>query len=58
MTITVDGATDPELATCLGTSTEGAETINVSIFDDCFENYFWNYYNSGLKLLQLRFYAA
>ena len=27
-----------------------------SIFDDTFEDYFWSYENSGLKLLQLRFY--
>ena len=27
-----------------------------SIFDDTFENYFWEYDNRGLKLLQLRFY--
>ena len=26
------------------------------IFDDTFEDYFWEYDNSGLKLLQLRFY--
>lgn len=58
MTITVDGTTDPELAGCLGTSTDGPETIDVFLFDNCFENYFWNYDNNGLKLLQLRFYAA
>jgi hypothetical protein len=56
MTITVDGTLDPELATCLGTSLEGEETIDVFLFDNCFENYFWNYDNNGLKLLQLRFY--
>lgn len=27
-----------------------------SIFDDTFEDYFWKYDNSGLRLLQLRFY--
>ena len=27
-----------------------------TIFDDTFEDYFWEYDNSGLKLLQLRFY--
>lgn len=58
MTITVDGTTDPELAACLGTSTTGAESINVFLFDNCFENYFWNYDNNGLKLLELRFYRA
>jgi hypothetical protein len=30
----------------------------VSLFNSCFQNYFWNYDNNGLKLLQLRFYAA
>ena len=26
------------------------------IFDDEFENYFWEYDNNGLKILQMRFY--
>lgn len=56
MTITVDGVTDPALATCLGISTTTSTTLNVFLFDNCFENYFWNYDNNGLKLLQLRFY--
>lgn len=30
--------------------------IRVSIFDDRLQDYFWNYDNKGLKLLQLRFY--
>lgn len=58
MTITVNGTTDPGLATCLGTSLTGSTTIDVFIFDNCFENYFWNYDNNGLKLLELRFYHA
>lgn len=58
MQITVDGTLDPELAGCLGTDLEGAETLSVSVFDNCFENYFWNYDNNGLKLLELRFYSA
>jgi len=58
MTITVDGTTDPALAGCLGTNLTGAQTISVFLFDDCFENYFWNYDNNGLKLLELRFYRA
>lgn len=29
-----------------------------SIFDDTFEDYFWQYDNTGLKLLQLRFYEV
>ena len=56
MTITVDGTTDPGLATCLGTSTTTSTTLDIFLFDNCFENYFWNYNNNGLKLLQLRFF--
>lgn len=56
MTITVNGLTDPELAACLGTSLTGAQTLSVGLFDRCFENYFWNYDNNGLKNLELRFY--
>jgi hypothetical protein len=58
MTITVDGVTNPELAGCLGISTETSTTLDVFLFDNCFENYFWNYDNNGLKLLELRFYAS
>ena len=58
MTITVDGTQDPALAQCLGTSATGPETINVFLFDDCFQNYFWNYDNNGLKNLEVRFYRA
>lgn len=54
MTIDVDAVADPNLALCLGTSGE----VNVYLFDNCFENYFWNYDNNGLKLLELRFYRA
>jgi hypothetical protein len=42
----VDGS-EPALA-CGSTS--------VSLFDPCLEDYLWAYDNSGLKLLQLRFY--
>jgi hypothetical protein len=58
MTITVDGVTNPQLAACLGISTTTSTTLDVFIFDRCFENYFWNYDNNGLKLLELRFYSA
>jgi hypothetical protein len=58
MTVTVDGVTNPQLAACLGTSTTGSTTLDVFLFDNCFENYFWNYDNNGLKLLELRFYSA
>jgi len=42
------------LATCLGTT----GTVQVPLFSPCLQNYFWNYDNNGLKLLQLRFYPA
>ena len=58
MTVTIDGVTNPQLAGCLGISTTGSTTLDVFIFDRCFENYFWNYDNNGLKLLELRFYSA
>ena len=58
MTISVDGVVNPQLAACLGTSTTATTTLNIYLFDNCFENYFWNYDNKGLKLLQLRFYHA
>jgi hypothetical protein len=56
MTITVDGVANPQLATCIGISTTTTTTLNVYLFDNCFENYFWNYDNNGLKNLELRFY--
>ncbi len=56
MTVTIDGATNPELAGCLGISTTTSTTLDVFLFDRCFENYFWNYDNNGLKLLERRFY--
>ena len=58
MTITIDGVVNPQLATCLGISTTTSTTLNVYLFDNCFENYFWNYDNNGLKLLQLRFFHS
>ena len=36
----------------------GTQSVTVSLFNNCFQNYFWNYDNNGLKLLQLPFYAA
>ena len=36
---------------------DGVATVDRWLFDACFENYFWNYDNNGLKLLELRFYA-
>ena len=58
MTITVDGVVNPQLAACLGISTTTSTTLDVFLFDRCFQNYFWNYDNNGLKLLELRFYRA
>ena len=58
MTVTIDGATNAQLASCLGISTTTSTTLDVFLFDRCFENYFWNYDNNGLKLLELRFYSA
>ena len=40
-----------DLATLCGTT-------NVPLFAGCLQNYFWNYDNHGLKLLQLRFYPS
>lgn len=60
MTITVDDTTDPELAGCIDSgndSTDGEpDSYDVFLFDRCFQNYFWNYDNNGLKNLELRFY--
>lgn len=36
----------------------GCATATVALFDPCLQNYFWNYDNNGLKLLELRFYSA
>jgi hypothetical protein len=47
---------NPQLAACLGVT--GTQTVNVSLFNSCFQDYFWNYNNNGLKVLQLRFYAG
>jgi len=43
-------AADATLAGCTSTT--------VGLFDPCLQNYFWNYDNQGLKLLQLRFYPV
>ncbi|HEX9267123.1 MAG TPA: hypothetical protein VF965_06525 [Candidatus Limnocylindria bacterium] len=49
LTITLSAA-DATLAGCTSTT--------VGLFDPCLQNYFWNYDNHGLKLLQLRFYPV
>ena len=56
VTIAVDPAVDTALAGCLGITT--TSTVSVPLFNGCLQNYFWNYQNLGLKLLQLRFYPA
>jgi hypothetical protein len=55
-TLTVDPTTNTSLAACLGVTT--TTVVSVSLFNSCLQNYFWNYDNQGLKLLQLRFYPA
>ena len=54
------GTSLPELAACIdkgNDATDGEpDTYDVYLFDRCFENYFWNYDNNGLKNLELRFY--
>ncbi|HEV8655595.1 MAG TPA: hypothetical protein VGR85_08810 [Candidatus Limnocylindria bacterium] len=54
--ITVDPTTNTTLATCLGVTSTSVVTL--SLFNGCLQNYFWNYDNQGLKLLQLRFYPG
>ena len=56
LTIVVDPATNPDLATCLGVTT--VTQVSVPLFNGCLQNFFWNYQNNGLKLLQLRFYPV
>jgi hypothetical protein len=62
MTISVDDALDPELAACIDRDADATDLLpdvyDVYLFDRCFEDYFWNYDNNGLKLLELRFYFA
>ena len=60
MTITVDDSLDPELAACIDSGRDGTDgepdTYDVFLFDRCFQDYFWNYDNNGLKNLEMRFY--
>jgi hypothetical protein len=56
ITITVDPTANTALATCLGVT--ATTDVTLSLFNGCLQNYFWNYDNQGLKLLQLRFYPA
>ena len=57
LTITAT-VTDPTLAACLtGGNTTVPVSLTTNIFNPCLRNFFWNYDNNGLKLLQIRFYA-
>ncbi len=59
MVVDIDGVANPELAGCLGIPTDATtDNLEVNLFDDCFENYFWNYDNKGLKNLDMRFYSV
>jgi hypothetical protein len=50
-TISIDPVLDAAAVTACGSTTVG-------LFDPCLENYFWKYDNNGLRVLQIRFYAA
>lgn len=41
---------------CLDLSGDGVCDTRVDLFEDPFDEFFWNYDNSGLRLAQLRFY--
>ena len=56
ITITVDPTTNATLAACLGITT--TTQTSLPLFNSCLQNYFWNYDNQGLHLLQLRFYPS
>jgi hypothetical protein len=61
MTIYLDGVND-ELENCIngtvGVDYPAGGEYDIYLFDRCFEDYFWNYDNDGLKLLEMRFYAV
>ena len=60
MGLTIGGAED-DLQNCIqGTTGEDYDSnhYDIYLFDQCFQNYFWNYDNNGLKNLELRFYWA
>lgn len=48
-TIFIDPVLDAAAVAACGSTT-------VNLFDPCLENFFWQYDNNGLKLLQIRFY--
>jgi len=58
MGLTIPG-TEDALQNCIQNTTGidyGTTHYDIYLFDRCFENYFWNYDNNGLKNLELRFY--
>jgi len=62
--VDVDDVKDVALTACLAEAgfidiaNTALQVANVPIFHACFEDYFWNYDNNGLKLLQLRFFRT
>lgn len=53
--VDIDAAsTDPTMQCLAAEYGDGME--DVPLFDPCFEQFFWDYDNNGLKLLQLRFH--
>lgn len=59
--IIIDPDVDPELSACLGYPDDPlnpdleVQVDNIPLFNACFQNYFWNYDNHGLRLLQVWF---
>jgi hypothetical protein len=55
---------DENLAICLADTglldmeSDALQVLDVPVFHSCFEDYFWNFDNNGLKLLELRFYGV
>jgi hypothetical protein len=41
-----------------GTEDDIYEFVRVPLFDDALQDYFWDYDNNGMKLVQLRFYPV
>ena len=56
ITFDLDVLAFPTLAACLGITTN--QTVTVNLFNPCLENFLWQYDNTGLRLLQLRFYPT
>ena len=54
--VNIDAAATVTLSTCLAAE-YGTGVQEVPLFDSCFESFFWDYDNNGLRLLQLRFHS-